>query len=136
MPLKDYPESLSHLDRLLGFIATLALILAGTLLIILIWTDSTDWIWQLVGNLGAVIVSCLGLIAVDQLLGRTGSLFIRVVHFIMAFSIIGCLTIATLVIWGATDGSVAFKAIGTILVLLLVACIGVPISKLASAPKS
>jgi len=130
---KPYPEILIHTDRLLSLIAILALILGGTILIIQIWDDSlANWIWKLVGNLGALIVGCMALVGINQMFGRMRGLFTRAVHFVIDFGIIACFIVSSLVIWGATETDAALKTIGTIVVLLLVACIGIPISKMAS----
>ncbi len=130
---KPYPEILVHTDRLLSLVAVLCLILGGTLLIIQIWDENfQNWVWKLVGNLGAMIVACMALVGINQMFGRMRGLFTRAIHFVIAFGITACFIVSSLVIWGATETDAALKTIGTIVVLLLVACIGIPISKMAS----
>jgi len=64
--------------------------------------------------------------------GRMKGLITRAIHFVIAFGVSACFIVSSLVIWGATETDAALKTIGTIVVLLLVSCIGVPISKMAS----
>ena len=119
-----------HANRLFGLLALLSLMVGGTVLIIQIWeSDPHQWIWQLCGNLAALIAFCLLSIGINQLLGRSTSTLGRLSHLFLMFCLVACLVVVSLVIWGQTDVDVAWKAIGTIMVIVLVSCIGTAISK-------
>ena len=102
----------------------------GTILIFQIWqTDIHEWVWRLCGNLGALLAFCLFSFGINQLLGRSSSLFARLSHLFLIICLIGCLVVVTLVIWGEADADVAWRAIGTIATLIVVSCIGIAVSK-------
>ena len=127
---RSYPQYLRHADRVLGLFAILSLMAGGTILIFQIWqTDIHEWVWRLCGNLGALLAFCLFSFGINQLLGRSSSLFARLSHLFLIICLIGCLVVVTLVIWGEADADVAWRAIGTIATLIVVSCIGIAVSK-------
>lgn len=126
----SYPSYLLHANRLFGLLALLSLMVGGTILIIQIWeNDNHQWIWQLCGNLAALIAFCLLSMGINHLLGRSTSTLARLSHFFLIFCLVACLVVVSLVIWDQTDVDIAWKAIGTIMVIVVVSCIGIAISK-------
>jgi hypothetical protein len=128
-----YPAFLLHADRLLGLLAVMALMVGTTLLVIQIWEkDSFKWIWQIVGNMGVLLVMCILAITINRLLGRTKSIVVRIAHAALELSVIAGFVLSTLVIWQVTDLDVAWRAIGTISVLAIASCMGVVVSRMAT----
>jgi hypothetical protein len=132
-PRHPYPAFLLHADRLIGLLAVMAIMVGTTLLVIQIWeTESFKWIWQIVSNMGVLLVVCIVAITINRLLGRSTSIVVRIAHAALELSVIAGLVLSTLVIWRVTDLEVAWRAIGTISVLAIASCLGVVVSRMAS----
>ena len=132
-PRHPYPAFLLHADRLIGLLGVMAIMVGTTLLVIQIWEkESFKWIWQIVSNMGVLLVVCIVAITINRLLGRSTSIVMRIAHAALELSVIAGLVLSTLVIWRVTDLEVAWRAIGTISVLAIASCLGVVVSRMAS----
>lgn len=132
-PRHPYPAFLLHADRLIGLLAVMAIMVGTTLLVIQIWEkESFKWIWQIVSNMGVLLVVCIVAITINRLLGRSTSIVMRIAHAALELSVIAGLVLSTLVIWRVTDLEVAWRAIGTISVLAIASCLGVVVSRMAT----
>jgi hypothetical protein len=132
-PRHPYPAFLLHADRLIGLLAVMAIMVGTTLLVIQIWEkESFKWIWQIVSNMGVLLVVCIVAITINRLLGRSTSIVVRIAHAALELSVIAGLVLSTLVIWRVTDPEVAWRAIGTISVLAIASCLGVGVSRMAT----
>jgi hypothetical protein len=132
-PRHPYPAFLLHSDRLIGLLGVMAIMVGTTLLVIQIWEkESFKWIWQIVSNMGVLLVVCIVAITINRLLGRSTSIVVRIAHAALELSVIAGLVLSTLVIWRVTDPEVAWRAIGTISVLAIASCLGVGVSRMAT----
>ena len=132
-PRHPYPAFLLHADRLIGLLGVMAIMVGTTLLVIQIWEkESFKWIWQIVSNMGVLLVVCIVAITINRLLGRSTSIVMRIAHAALELSVIAGLVLSTLVIWRVTDLEVAWRAIGTISVLAIASCLGVVVSRMAT----
>ena len=132
-PRHPYPAFLLHADRLIGLLAVMAIMVGTTLLVIQIWEkESFKWIWQIVSNMGVLLVVCIVAITINRLFGRSTSIVMRIAHAALELSVIAGLVLSTLVIWRVTDLEVAWRAIGTISVLAIASCLGVVVSRMAT----
>jgi hypothetical protein len=132
-PRHPYPAFLLHADRLIGLLGVMAIMVGTTLLVIQIWEkESFKWIWQIVSNMGVLLVVCIVAITINRLLGRSTSIVMRIAHAALELSVIAGLVLSTLVIWRVTDPEVAWRAIGTISVLAIASCLGVVVSRMAT----
>jgi len=132
-PRHPYPAFLLHADRLIGLLGVMAIMVGTTLLVIQIWEkESFKWIWQIVSNMGVLLVVCIVAITINRLLGRSTSIVVRIAHAALELSVIAGLVLSTLVIWRVTDPEVAWRAIGTISVLAIASCLGVGVSRMAT----
>ena len=132
-PRHPYPAFLLHADRLIGLLGVMAIMVGTTLLVIQIWEkESFKWIWQIVSNMGVLLVVCIVAITINRLLGRSTSIVVRIAHAALELSVIAGLVLSTLVIWRVTDLEVAWRAIGTISVLAIASCLGVVVSRMAT----
>jgi hypothetical protein len=122
---KPYPTILIHTDRMLLLASIVSLILLGTLWIISVWIDDIGgWCGKMASNLGVFIGFCLLLVGFDQVLGRFTGRFSQIVHSIIAFALLGCLFIISLVIWGATDADVVIKTVATMAIIVVISIMG------------
>ena len=132
-PRHPYPAFLLHADRLIGLLGVMAIMVGTTLLVIQIWEkESFKWIWQIVSNMGVLLVVCIVAITINRLLGRSTSIVVRLAHFGLELCVIAGLVVSTLVIWNVTDTDVAWRAIGTIFILAIGSCLGIGISRMIS----
>ena len=122
---KPYPPILFQTDRLLLMGSIVSLIVLGTLWIISVWNeDIGGWSGKLMSNLGVFIGFCLLLVGFDQVLGRFTGRFSQIIHAIIAFALLGCMFIISLVIWGATDTDVVIKTVGTMAIIMVISILG------------
>lgn len=135
---KQFPEILKQINFVLAGVSLLALILGGTLLILMIWDSNivdSDWAPELIGNCAVLIGCALVLIVINRICGSMRGAIPKVINTLVIVGITACFVISTLVIWGITGSDDAFKAIGTIVVLTVVAFIFVPIANAIHRPK-
>lgn len=135
---KPFPEILKQINFVLAGVSLLALILGGTLLILMIWDSNivdSDWAPELIGNCAVLIGCALVLIVINRICGSMRGAIPKVINTLVIVGITACFVISTLVIWGVTGSDDAFKAIGTIVVLTVVAFIFVPIANSIHRPK-
>ena len=128
---KPYPPILKQTNFLIGMISLVALLLGGTLLVLMIWDDTvlnSDWGIPLVGNC-AVLIGCgLVIIAMNRICGSSRSTIAKAINALVFVGIMACLIMSSLVIWDVTGTDEALRAIGTIVVFTIVAFIFVPIA--------
>jgi hypothetical protein len=135
---KPFPEILKQINFVLAGISLLALILGATMGILMIWDNNlanNNWVPALIGNCAVLIGCALVLIVINRICGSMRGAIAKVINALVIIGITACFIISTLVIWGITGSDDAFKAIGTIVVLTVVAFIFVPIANAIHRPK-
>ena len=135
---KPFPEILKQINFVLAGVSLLALILGGTLLILMIWDSNvvdSDWAPELIGNCAVLIGCALVLIMINRICGSMRGSIPKAINALVFAGVTACFVLSTLVIWGVTGSDDAFKAIGTIVVLTVVAFIFVPIASAIHKPK-
>ena len=127
---KQFPDSLKLTNHLLAAVSVCALVVGGTILIIMIWDEALaeqDWPAAVVGNMATLLACTLLMMAINRICGGMRGLTAKVANVLMLAGITACLVIGTLAIWNVTDSDSAWKSLGTIIVLIVLGFIFVPV---------